>query len=311
MSHTYVSVVCQPQFGATYDDQLALAVRAEQSGFDGFFRSDHYLSPRGFGEPGPTDAWLTLAGLARETSRIGLGTLMTAAPFRHPVLLAMQVAQVDQMSGGRIEFGLGAGWDENEHHAIGIPFPPASERMERLEEQLHILRRLWSTPSGQRIDHHGRHYSFAGATGLPKPARPGGPQIIVGGTGRTRTPRIAARHADEYNVPYLSPADVAALYRRVDECCEQVERDPSTLTRSVTIAVVTGANTLEIERRVEQLGGRQALEGRAVIGTPQDCVQRLGEFLAVGANRVHIQLFDLRDLDLVALLGDDVRPRLS
>lgn len=308
---TFVSVVCQPQFGATYDDQLALALEVEQAGFDAFFRSDHYLSPRGTGEPGPTDAWVTLGALARETKRIRLGTLMTAASFRNPVLLAMQVAQVDQMSRGRVEFGVGAGWYQKEHEAMGIAFPSPSERMDRFEEQLQVLRLLWTSPPDQTIDHHGRHYAFSGATGLPKPWSPSGPRVIVGGTGPKRTPMIAARYADEYNVPYLPPDRVGRLYDRVRECCVRLGREPNTPARSVTIAVVTGASAGDVERRVGALGGRDALAGRAIIGMPDECVRRLREFLDVGAERLHVQLFDLRDLDLVRVLGAEVRAGLD
>ena len=182
--------------GATYDDLLAVARRTEETGFDAFFRSDHYLTMGGDGLPGPTDAWVTLAGLARETSRIRLGTLMTAATFRLPGPLAISVAQVDQMSGGRVELGIGAGWFEAEHTAYGIPFPSLGERFDRYEEQLAVITGLWGTPPGETFDFDGQHYRLSDSPALPKPVQDGGIPIIVGGAGKKRTPRLAARYAE-------------------------------------------------------------------------------------------------------------------
>ena len=201
--------------GATYDDLLAVARRTEETGFDAFFRSDHYLTMGGDGLPGPTDAWVTLAGLARETSRIRLGTLMTAATFRLPGPLAISVAQVDQMSGGRVELGIGAGWFEAEHAAYGIPFPELGERFDRYEEQVAIVSGLWNTPPGETFDFPGAHYRISGSPALPKPVQDGGIPIIVGGKGKQRTPRLAARYASEFNVPFSSAADNARLFAGV------------------------------------------------------------------------------------------------
>lgn len=197
-------VFTEPQQGASYDDLLAVAQATESLGFDGFFRSDHYLAISGDGQPGPTDAWTTLAGLARETSRIRLGTLVTSATFRHPGPLAISVAQVDAMSGGRVELGLGAGWYEAEHTAYGIPFPPLGERFDRLEEQLAIVTGLWSTPAGEQFSYEGEHYRLADAPALPKPLQRPGPPIIVGGGGARRTPRLAAAFASEFNLPFTA-----------------------------------------------------------------------------------------------------------
>src|SRR5690606_12910566 len=204
-------IFTEPQQGATYDDLLAVAREAEALGFDAFFRSDHYLTMgSGLGEPGPTDAWVTLAGLARETHRIRLGTLVTAATFRLPGPLAITVAQVDAMSGGRVELGLGAGWFEQEHTAYGIPFPPTRERLDRLEEQLAIVTGLWTTPSGQRFSFAGDHYRIADSPALPKPVQSPRPPVIVGGWGKRRTPALAARYADEFNVPFPPLADFSS-----------------------------------------------------------------------------------------------------
>src|SRR5215213_5569031 len=201
--------------GATYDDLLAVARRTEEAGFDAFFRSDHYLTMAGDGLPGPTDAWVTLGALARETSRVRLGTLMTSATFRLPGPLAISVAQVDQMSGGRVELGIGAGWFEAEHTAYGIPFPEVGERFDRLEEQVAVLSGLWSTPVGGTFDFPGEHYRVAGSPALPKPAQDGGIPIIVGGKGPRRTPGLAARYAAEFNVPFGSADDSRRLFARV------------------------------------------------------------------------------------------------
>src|SRR3954466_1314891 len=198
--------------GATYDDLLAVARRTEETGFDAFFRSDHYLTMGGDGLPGPTDAWVTLGAIARETARIRLGTLVTAATFRHPGPLAISVAQVDQMSGGRVELGIGAGWYDDEHHAYGIPYPGTKERFERLEEQLAIITGLWETPLGETFSHEGAHYAVTSSPALPKPAQQPRPPVIIGGFGAKTTPRLAATYAQEFNVPF-APLDGFTMQR--------------------------------------------------------------------------------------------------
>src|SRR4051794_26830846 len=235
--------------GATYDDLLAVARRTEENGFDAFFRSDHYLTMAGNGLPGPTDAWVTLGGLARETSRIRLGTLMTSATFRLPGPLAIAVAQVDQMSGGRVEFGLGAGWFEAEHTAYGIPFPEVGERFDRLEEQLAVVSGLWGTPAGETFDFTGRHYQVSGSPGLPKPVQEGGIPVLVGGHGARRTPRLAARYAAEFNVPFGSVEDARQRIAGVREVCQESGRDPSSLVYSAAVTVCVGADDAEVARR--------------------------------------------------------------
>ena len=198
-------IFTEPQQGADYETLLRVATATEELGFDAYFRSDHYLTmAAGDGRPGPTDSWVTLAGLARETTRIRLGTLVTAATFRLPGPLAISVAEVDAMSDGRIELGLGGGWFEAEHRAYGIPFPTLAERLQRLEEQLAIVTGLWSTPIGERFSYTGEHYELSDSPALPKPVQQP-PPVIVGGTGPRRTPRLAARFASEFNMPF-SPA---------------------------------------------------------------------------------------------------------
>src|SRR5262245_16855711 len=222
-------VFTEPQMGASYDDQLAVAQRAEACGYDGFFRSDHFLAMGPFlaagGRPGPTDSWVTLGALARETSRVRLGTLVTSATFRLPGPLAISVAQVDAMSGGRVELGLGSGWHEGEHRAYGIPFPPLRERFDRLEEQLQIVTGLWATPPGSTFSFQGRYYDLENSPALPKPVQQPGPPVIVGGHGQQRTPRLAARYADEFNVPFGSLDATRKQYQRVDQACAAIERD--------------------------------------------------------------------------------------
>ncbi|ADL48985.1 LLM class F420-dependent oxidoreductase [Micromonospora aurantiaca] len=311
-----VSVFTEPHRGADYDDQLRFARLVEETGFEGFFRADHY---RAMGDepalPGPTDAWLTLAALARETSRIRLGTLVTSATFRLPGPLAVMVAQVDRMSGGRVELGIGAGWYEREHTAYGIPFPPVSERFDRLAEQLEIVTGLWRTPSDETYSFTGEHYRLVDAPALPKPVQQPGPPVIVGGRGPKRTPELAARYADEFNMPFKSVAETAAAYERVREACDRAGRDASgraPLTLSAGIVVAIGRTDAEAQRRAAPLHVTSALPPEdPVVGSPAQLVDRIGEFAAIGATRVHLRLIDFDDLDHVELIAAEVLPRLD
>jgi len=298
--------------GATYDDLLAVARRTEETGFDAFFRSDHYLTMGGDGLPGPTDAWITLAGLARETSRIRLGTLMTAATFRLPGPLAISVAGVDQMSGGRIELGIGAGWFEAEHTAYGIPFPPVRERFDRFEEQLAIISGLLAAPVGETFDFEGEHYRLAGSPALPKPVQDGGVPIIVGGKGRTRTPRLAARHAAEFNVPFETVAENARLFAGVRAACEEAGRDPSSMVYSSALVLCVGKDEAELARRAAAIGRDVAeLRENGVAGTPAEAIDILGRYAESGAQRVYLQVLDLADLDHLDLVANEVAPQLD
>jgi F420-dependent oxidoreductase-like protein len=305
-------IMTEPQMGATYDDLLAVARRIEETGFDAFFRSDHYLTMGGDGLPGPTDAWITLAGLARETSRIRLGTLMTAATFRLPGPLAISVAGVDQMSGGRIELGIGAGWFEAEHTAYGIPFPPVRERFDRLEEQLAIISGLLAAPAGKTFDFEGEHYRLAGSPALPKPVQDGGVPIIVGGKGRTRTPRLAARHAAEFNVPFETVAENARLFAGVRAACEEAGRDPSSMVYSSALVLCVGKDEAELARRAAAIGRDVAeLRENGVAGTPAEAIDILGRYAESGAQRVYLQVLDLADLDHLDLVANEVAPQLD
>ena len=269
-------IFVEPQQGASYEQQLRMAQAAEAAGFDAFFRSDHFLAMGGDGLPGPTDAWLTLAAIARETDRIRLGTLVTSATFRLPGLLAMQVAQVDAMSGGRVELGLGAGWFDAEHTAYGVPFPPLGERFERLEEQFAILTGSGAPRPGETFDFDGRHYQLKDSPGLPKPVQQPHPPLIVGGGGAKRTPRLAATFADEFNLPFSSLADTEAQYARVRAACQDRGRDPGTLRLSAAQTVCCGANEAEVERRAANIGRKpDELRANGVAGTPDEVVARL------------------------------------
>lgn len=303
-------IFTEPQQGATYDDLLAVAKATEDLGFDAFFRSDHYLSMgSGDGLPGPTDAWTTLAGLARETSRIRLGTLVSSATFRHPGALAIQVAQVDQMSGGRVELGLGAGWFAQEHAAYGIPFP--EKRFGLLAEQLELITGLWGTPVGEHYDFAGEHYQLKHSPALPKPVQSRVP-VIVGGSGPKRTPALAARFADEFNQAFPAPADVQGRVAVVRAACEEAGRDPSTLTFSVVQVLCAGRDDAEVARRAGAIG-RDAAEVRAVgfAGTPSAVVDRIGSYRELGITRVYLQVLDLHDLDHLELVASEVATQLG
>ncbi|GID98105.1 LLM class F420-dependent oxidoreductase [Amorphoplanes digitatis] len=305
-----VCLFTEPHRGATYEDQLRLARLAEDAGFEGFLRADHYQSMGAeLGLPGPTDAWITLAGLARETSRIRLGTLVNSATFRLPGPLAIMVAQVDAMSGGRVELGMGAGWLEREHTSYGIPFPPLAERFDRLEEQLAIITGLWATEEGERFSFDGKHHRLLDAPALPKPVQRPGPPIIVGGRGPKRTPEIAARFADEFNMPFKTVAETAAGFSRVREAAARHGRD---LRLSAGVVVAVGRTESEAQRRAAPLHVPSALPPEdPVVGSPDALVQRIGELAAIGATRVHLRIIEMDDLDHVELIASRVLPQVG
>ena len=304
-------VFTEPQQGATYDQLLRVAKATEDLGFDAFFRSDHYLAMGVDGSPGPTDAWTTLAGLARETSTIRLGTLMTSATFRLPGPLAIQVAQVDQMSGGRVELGLGAGWFEQEHTSYGIPFPDTGERFDRFEEQLAIITGLWATPEGEQFSHAGEHYALTDSPALPKPAQRPGPPVLIGGKGKRRTPALAARYAAEFNLPFVSQEETSAQFERVRKACADIGRDPDELTYSNALVLCCGATEEDVRRRADAIGRSvEDLRENGLAGTPAEVVDRIGQFAELGAERVYLQTLDLDDLDHLELVAAEVMPQL-
>jgi F420-dependent oxidoreductase-like protein len=312
----------EPQQGLSYAEQLAIVRRAESLGFESFFRSDHYQSfPGPSGEP-TTDAWAVLAGLARETSRITLGTLVSPVTFRTVGNLAKVVTTVDEMSGGRVEFGLGAGWNEEEHRQLGLPFPPIDERADLMEEQFAVLHGLWGEPDGW--SHEGRHVRIEAASFHPKPAaRRAGttfdgvarPRLLTGGEGSPRSMRIAARYVDEFNLSSSSPDKAATKFRELRAACEAIGRDPATMGRSVMAGVLIGRDEAEVERRKADLleafgdeaGGDDwydARKPRWILGTPDQARAMVARFEAAGAERIMLQDFLPRDLEMVDLMAE-------
>ncbi|MEY8018723.1 LLM class F420-dependent oxidoreductase [Mycobacterium servetii] len=305
-------VFVEPQQGARYSDQLAVARAAEQLGFAAFFRSDHYVAMSGDGLPGPTDSWVTLGALARETSSIRLGTLVSSATFRYPGPLAIAVAQVDEMSGGRVELGLGSGWFEKEHRAYGIPFPPLRERFDRLAEQLAIVTGLWTAEPGTTFDHTGKYYTIAGSPALPKPVQRPHPPIVIGGLGANRTPRLAAQYAAEFNVPFQPLDAVATQFGRVAEAVVAAGRPADSIVYSCAFVVCAGRDDAEIARRAAAIG-RDVDELRSnspLVGTPGEIVEKLAPWRDIGVRRVYTQLLDLSDLEHLELLAGEVIPQL-
>ncbi|GAA1992243.1 LLM class F420-dependent oxidoreductase [Amycolatopsis minnesotensis] len=306
-------IFTEPQQGASYDDLLRVAKATEDAGYDAFFRSDHYLKMGDVpGLPGPTDAWITLAGLARETSRVRLGTLVTAATFRHPSLLAISVAQVDQMSGGRVELGLGSGWFADEHTAYGFALPELKERFDLYSEQLEIVTGLWETPVGETYSFDGEHYQLADSPALPKPAQSPRPPVIIGGGGKKRTPALAARFADEFNLPFTTPEVAKAQFDRVDAAATAIGRDPNGILKSVAQAVAIGKDDAEVARRAAAIGRDEAeLRENGLAGTPAEIVDKIGQWREeTGITRLYLQLLDLTDLDHLELIASDIAPQL-
>lgn len=322
------ALMIEAQQGLSYDEQLAIVRRAEAAGFEAWFRSDHYV-----GFPGPedqptTDAWTVLAGLARETERIALGVLVSPVTFRVPGSFAKVVTTVDHMSGGRIEVGVGAGWNEIEHERYGIPFPEIGERAERMEEELQILHGLWTEPDGWAFD--GRHYRLRDAKFRPRPVevsgRPAGPasvrpRIIVGGGGSPRSMRAAVRWADEFNVTSSGPEQVGTTFGRLAEIAESAGRDPATLTRSTMVGVLVGSDRDDLRRRERSLmaalgtddQGEDWLEARRarwIMGTPEEARAMVERFAAAGAERIMLQDFLPRDLEMIDLLGRELIGRV-
>ncbi|QGG93719.1 LLM class F420-dependent oxidoreductase [Actinomarinicola tropica] len=306
-------IFTEPQQGATYSQLLAVARATEDLGFDAFFRSDHYLKMGGVsGLPGPTDAWLTLAALARDTERVRLGTLVTAMTFRLPGPLAISVAQVDEMSGGRVELGLGTGWYEDEHRAYGIPFPPLGERFDRFEEQLAAITGLWDTPEGGTFSMDGRFYAFTDSPALPKPVQSPHPPIIIGGGGPRRTPALAARYADEFNLPFAPLDGFVQQKGRVEEACRSIDRDPASMRFSAALVVCCGADEREVSHRAGRIGREpDELRANGAAGTPDEVLATLRRWADAGASRIYLQVLDLDDLDHLSLLAERVLPEVA
>jgi F420-dependent oxidoreductase-like protein len=306
-------IFTEPQQGATYEQLLGVAKAAERLGFDAFFRSDH-LQRIGDGAPGPgsTDAWMTLAAIGRETSRIRLGTLVTPVTFRFPGPLAIQVAQADAMSDGRVELGLGAGWYDTEHASYAIPFPSTADRFAMLEEQLEIVTGLWKTPPGETYSFRGAHHSVTDSPALPKPVQEPAPPVIIGGWGTKRTPRLAARYAAEFNMPFAPVSYFREGCDHVRAACEAIGRDPSTMRFTVATVVCAGKNEKEIERRAVESGqDPENVRASAAAGTPDEVVERIEEFAREGAETVYLQYHTLDDVEHLELIGTEVLPKVA
>lgn len=324
------ALMIEAQQGLSYADQLALARRAEAAGFEAFFRSDHYASFPGPSDGPTTDAWTVLAGLARETERITLGVLVSPVTFRHPGAFVKVVTTVDEMSGGRIEVGVGAGWNEADHRPLGLPFPAIGERADLMEDQLAILHGLWTEPDGW--SYGGRQVHVEGGFLRPKPVDVPGrpraasgatrPRIIVGGEGSPRAFRLAARYGDEFNLTSSSPERTVERFAALDDACRAAGRDPSTLTHSLMAGAMIGADEAEVERRrtallralgVADSGGSEwyaARRARWILGTPDEARAMVRRFAAAGVERIMLQDFLPRDLDMVDLMARELIGRI-
>ena len=309
MASMELRVFTEPQQGASYDDLLRVAQKTEELGFGAFFRSDHFLGFGGDVLPGPTDSWVTLGALARETSTIRLGTLVTSVTFRQPGLLAIQVAQVDQMSGGRVELGIGAGWFAREHAAYGVPFPDGPERFDMLEDQLAIVTGLWATEGG--FSYAGKRHSVTDSPGLPKPHQTK-PPIIMGGGGKKRSAALAARYADEYNVSFEPFEDGLPILDRVRKACEDAGRDPASMITSSALVLCVGKDEAEFQRRATAIGHDPAmLRGGQLGGTVTEVLDKVGRYAESGQSRLYLQTLDLQDLDHLHLVAEEIKPHVT
>jgi len=311
-----ISLMIEPQQGLSYQEQLQIARVAERVGYEALFRSDHYTSfPGGGGRP-TTDAWTVLAGLARETATIRLGTLVSPVTFRHPGSFVKVVTTADEMSGGRIEVGVGAGWNEKEHRELGLAFAPINDRADLMEDELAILHGLWEGVDGWRFDGH--QVRVDGGAFRPRPVQKPHPPIIVGGTGSPRSIRLAVRYADEYNMSSSDADQCAEAFGRMDEECRRVGRDPSTLRRSAMVGLLMGADTAELERRaasqLEMIGEaganpRQWLDARRhrwITGTPDEARAMVRRFAEAGVERIMLQDMLPRDLGMIELAAAEL-----
>jgi F420-dependent oxidoreductase-like protein len=303
-------IFTEPQQGASYDELLTVARTADERGFGAFFRSDHVLKMgSASGLPGVTDAWTTLAGLARDTRSIRLGTLVTPVTFRAVGTFPVIAAQVDHMSGGRLEIGLGAGWYEEEHQSFGLPFPPLAERYDRLEDQLAILHGLWTSPPGAKFALDARTGSVAIDADTVRPLQRPHPPIVLGGLGGPRSARLAAAYADEYNVAFFPAKAMRDAHDAVRRACERIGRDPTSLVWSAAQVLCCAANETELSRRARAMRREVSeLRENGLAGTPAEVLEKLAHFAGHGANRFYLQVLDLSDLDHLHLVAEDVLP---
>jgi F420-dependent oxidoreductase-like protein len=303
-------IFTEPQQGASYDQLLAVAQTAQDCGFGAFFRSDHVLKMGSVsGLPAATDAWITLAGLARDTTTIRLGTLVTPVTFRPIGMFAVAAAQVDQMSGGRVEVGLGAGWYDAEHAAFGLPFPAVNDRYDLLEDELAILHGAWTAPPGTTFELTGKTCSVAIAADTIRPHQRPHPPIVLGGQAGPRSARLAATYAEEYNSAFVPAESMSETHSRVRRACEDAGRDPSTMVYSAAQVLCCGQSEDEIARRAKAIGREVAeLRENGLAGTPAEVLDKLGRFAEHGAERFYLQVLDLTDLDHLRLVAEEVLP---
>jgi alkanesulfonate monooxygenase len=303
-------IFTEPQQGATYDQLRTVAQTAERLGFGAFFRSDHVLKMgNGTGTPTITDAWVTLAGLARDTTTIRLGTMVTPVTFRPVGSMPVTLAQVDQMSGGRVEVGLGAGWYQQEHDAFGLGFPALGTRMDLLDDQLSILHGVWNAPAGETFHLEGSTCSVTIDADSVRPAQHPHPPLILGGGGKPRSALLAAAYADEYNVGFQSAATTKEIHDRVRDACERAGRDPGDMVYSAAQVVCCGKDEAEVAQRAAAIGREtDELRANGLAGTPDELIERLSTYAAAGVERFYLQLLDLNDLDHLALLAERVLP---
>jgi F420-dependent oxidoreductase-like protein len=308
-------IFTEPQQGASHADLLAVARAARDGGFSAFFRSDHVLAMGTPGRPGPTETFVNLGAIAALVPDIRLGTLVTSATFRHPSMTAIAAATVDDISGGRLELGLGTGWFEAEHLAYGLDFGGSfGARFDRLTEQLEIITGMWGTPIGETFSHTGRHYTITDSPALPKPQQADGQgrphlPIIIGGHGPKRTPALAARFADEFNVGFSDLDTTTTQFARVRAASETAGRDPGSLVYSAAQVLCVGVDQAEHQRRVTRLGGFAAMAAdSACSGTVDEVTDTLGTWAAAGVQRVYLQVIDLSDLEQIALVAEQILP---
>jgi F420-dependent oxidoreductase-like protein len=303
-------IFTEPQQGASYDQLLAVATTAEECGFGAFFRSDHVLKMGSVsGLPGVTDAWITLAGLARDTSTIRLGTLVTPVTFRQIGMFAVTAAQVDQMSGGRVDVGLGAGWFGDEHSAFGVPFPQIRARYDLLEDQLAVLHGAWNAPAGETFEYQGLTGAVSIAVDTVRPAQRPHPPIVLGGGAGPRSTRLAVAYANEYNSSFVPMEEMREIHDRIRQACEQAGRDPASIVYSTPQVLCCGSTEAEVERRAAAIGREPAeLRENGLAGTPAEVLDKLGRLAELGAERFYLQVLDLDDLDHLRLIADEVQP---